>query len=172
MSDGCGTNGSTTRAITGWIDERLPEGSLFVRVRPLGLFLADQCHGGDGNAFLPPLEAQMLCGCSFDRHPVIVYTHCVGHRGAHGVDVRPQFGPLCADRAVHVSDLIAFLTQQRRDFPQQYLRVDAPELVRRVGEMQSDVAQRRILSCARSLCRRAPTAGRRPGRVRRIRVLF
>ena len=84
----------------------------------------------------------MLCGRSFDRYLVIAYAHCTGHRGAHGVDMRPQFGPLHPDRTIDIPDLIPFFTQQRRNPSEQYFRVDAPEVVRRVGEVYPDVAQR------------------------------
>ena len=85
----------------------------------------------------------MLRGRGLDRHPVVVYAHCAGHRTAHGVDVRSQPGLLGADRAVHVPDLVALFAQQFRHAAQQDLRVDARKIGRRVGKVQPDVAQRR-----------------------------
>ena len=107
-----------------------------------GLHFVYQCHGGDGSPLFAPLETEMLCGRSFDRYPVIAYAHCTGHRGAHGVDMRPQFGPLHPDRTIDIPDLISFFAQQRRNPSEQYFRVDALEVIRRVGEVHPDVAQR------------------------------
>lgn len=103
----------------------------------------NQCHGGDRDTLFPPFETEMLCGRSFDRYPVIVYTHCIGHCNSHRIDVRSQLGTLHPDGAIHISYFISLFAQQRRDATQQDFRVDTPVIRRCVGKMLSDVAQGR-----------------------------
>ena len=108
-----------------------------------GSAFGDQCHGRDGNPLLAPFETEMLCGRSFDRHPVIAYAHCTGHCGAHRVDMGPELGPLHPDRTIDIPDFVSPFAQQRSNPAEQNFRIYSREVVRRVGEVQPDVAQRR-----------------------------
>lgn len=92
----------------------------------------------------PPraLETEPFGRRGLDRHAVDANPHRVGHRRAHGVDVRAQLGPLHADSAVNVTDCVTAFVQERDDPPQEDFGVDAGEILRRIGEVQPDVAQR------------------------------
>ena len=101
----------------------------------MGLNLVNQRDGRNGNTLFAPLETEMLCGRSFDRNPVIVYTHSTGERAAHGADERPQLGPLHADGAVDVADFKPLLTEKRGDALQQNLGIYARVIGGGVGKM-------------------------------------
>lgn len=109
----------------------------------MGSDLVNQRHGRGRNPLLAPLEAEVLGRRRLHRDAVDVDAHRLGHRRTHGVDVGTELGTLHRNRAVDIPDFVAPLAEHRRYAAQQNLRVDARIVVRRIGKVQPDVAQRR-----------------------------
>ena len=103
----------------------------------------DQRHGRYRHPLHKANDSEPFGGRRLYRYAVHGNPHRLGHRCAHGVDVGAEFRALHADRAVDVSHLVTPLAEQGDHPLQQDLRVDALEIVRRVGEVEPDITQRR-----------------------------
>jgi len=95
------------------------------------------------DGFHAPQVAEFFVGFAFDVHAGRLNAQISGNVGAHGGNVRREFGLLRDDGGIHVHNAPAQSLHALIRFAQQYAAVGIFEFGGGIGEMAADVAQAR-----------------------------
>ena len=94
------------------------------------------CH-----SFFSAYKTEVLSSSSLDGDNIWIYSHDLCKASLHSGNMRIDLGLFCANSAVAIAKLIAFLAEKCHRFLQQDLGVDTLKLIPLYGrEMVADIA--------------------------------